>query len=54
MKLAHIADAHLGIRQYYRQTSAGINQREADVAQAFRVAINDVIAAQPGRGRYRR
>jgi DNA repair protein SbcD/Mre11 len=47
VKLAHIADAHLGIRQYYRQTSAGINQREADVAQAFRVTINDVIAAHP-------
>ena len=47
MKLAHIADAHLGIRQYYRQTPAGINQREADVAQAFRVTIDGVIAARP-------
>lgn len=47
MKLAHIADPHLGIRQYHRQTSAGINQREADVAQAFRAAIDGVIAAQP-------
>jgi exonuclease SbcD len=47
VKLAHIADAHLGIRQYYRQTSAGINQREADVAQAFRAAIDGVIAARP-------
>ena len=47
MKLAHIADPHLGIRQYHRQTSAGINQREADVAQAFRAAIDGVIAARP-------
>ncbi|MEO7986281.1 MAG: metallophosphoesterase [Gemmatimonadales bacterium] len=47
MKLAHIADPHLGIRQYHRQTSAGINQREADVAHAFRVAIDGVIAARP-------
>jgi DNA repair protein SbcD/Mre11 len=47
VKLAHIADPHLGIRQYHRQTSAGINQREADVAQAFRTAIDGVIAAQP-------
>ncbi len=47
MKLAHIADPHLGIRQYHRQTSGGINQREADVASAFRVAIDGVIAAQP-------
>ena len=47
MKLAHIADPHLGIRQYHRQTSTGINQREADVAQAFRTAIDGVIAARP-------
>jgi hypothetical protein len=46
VKLAHIADPHLGIRQYHRQTSAGINQREADVAQAFRTAIDGVIAAR--------
>ena len=44
MKLAHIADSHLGIRQYHRQTPTGINQREADVANAFRGVIDDVIA----------
>ena len=47
MKLAHLADPHLGIRQYHRQTPSGINQREADIAQAFRVAIDGVIAARP-------
>ena len=47
MKLAHIADSHLGIRQYHRQTSSGINQREADVAQVFRTTIDGVIAARP-------
>jgi exonuclease SbcD len=47
VKLAHIADPHLGIRQYHRQTAGGINQREADVAQAFRAAIDGVIAAAP-------
>ena len=47
MKLAHIADPHLGIRQYHRQTPAGINQREADVAQAFRTTIQGVIEAAP-------
>jgi exonuclease SbcD len=47
VKLAHIADPHLGIRQYHRQTSSGINQREADVANAFRAAIDGVIAARP-------
>ena len=47
MKLAHIADPHLGIRQYHRQTPAGINQREADVAHAFRLAVDGVIEARP-------
>jgi exonuclease SbcD len=47
VKLAHIADPHLGLRQYHRQTSTGINQREADVARAFRLAIDGVIAARP-------
>jgi exonuclease SbcD len=47
VKLAHIADPHLGIRQYHRQTPAGINQREADIAQAFRLAVDGVIAVRP-------
>lgn len=47
VKLAHIADPHLGARQYHRQTPNGINQREADVAQTFRAAIDGVIAARP-------
>jgi DNA repair exonuclease SbcCD nuclease subunit len=46
VKLAHIADPHLGLRQYHRQTPSGINQREADVAQAFRGAVDGVIASQ--------
>jgi exonuclease SbcD len=47
VKLAHIADPHLGIRQYHRQTPAGINQREADVAHAFRLAVDGVLEARP-------
>src|SRR6478752_4743816 len=47
VKLAHIADPHLGIRQYHRQTPSGINQREADVAHAFRSAVDDVLEARP-------
>ena len=47
MKLAHLADLHLGFRQYHRQTPNGLNQREADVAQAFRRAVDQVIAARP-------
>ncbi|HKV74407.1 MAG TPA: DNA repair exonuclease [Gemmatimonadales bacterium] len=47
MKLAHLADLHLGFRQYHRQTASGLNQREADVANAFRSAVDGVIAARP-------
>jgi len=47
VKLAHLADLHLGFRQYHRQTPAGINQREADVAAAFRRAVDGVIEARP-------
>lgn len=47
MRLAHLADPHLGFRQFHRQTPAGINQREADVAHAFRTAIDGVIAERP-------
>ncbi len=47
MKLAHLADVHLGFRQYHRLTPLGINQREADVAGAFRRAVDDVIGTAP-------
>ena len=47
MLLAHLADIHLGYRQYYRQTASGINQREADVARAFATAVDGVIAKRP-------
>ncbi len=47
MKLAHLADSHLGFRQYHRQTPGGFNQREADVGQAFRRAIDGIISAAP-------
>lgn len=47
MILAHLADLHLGFRQYHRQTPAGLNQREADVALAFRTVIDQVIEAKP-------
>jgi len=47
VKLAHLADLHLGFRQYERQTPRGGNQREADVADAFRRAVDDVVTQQP-------
>ncbi len=47
MRLVHLSDLHLGFRQYQRQTSAGINQREADVAKSFVRAIDRVIELAP-------
>jgi exonuclease SbcD len=47
VRIAHLADLHLGFRQYYRTTPAGVNQREQDVADAFRAAVDGVIAAAP-------
>jgi exonuclease SbcD len=44
MRIAHLADAHLGFRQFQRLAPDGVNQREADVAGAFRRAIDAVIA----------
>ena len=43
MKLAHLADLHLGFRQFDRQTPRGTNQREADVAEVFRRAVDDLL-----------
>lgn len=47
MRIAHLADLHLGFRQYQRLSSAGNNQREADVARAARQAIDAVIESRP-------
>ena len=47
MKLAHLADLHLGFRQFDRQTQKGANQREVDVAEAFRRAVDDILEQQP-------
>jgi DNA repair exonuclease SbcCD nuclease subunit len=47
VRLIHFADLHLGFRQYQRQTPAGINQREADVAQALTRAVDMCIAEAP-------
>ena len=47
MRIVHLADLHLGFRQFQRQTQMGTNQREADIAQAFTRAIDAVIALKP-------
>jgi hypothetical protein len=47
VRIAHLADLHLGFRQYHRQNPNGINQREADVANAFRSAVDGILLEQP-------
>lgn len=47
MRLVHLADLHLGFRQFQRLARNGINVREADVARAFRDAMEQVIAIAP-------
>jgi len=47
VRLIHLSDLHLGYRQYQRQTSAGNNQREADVASVFRTIVDRIIALAP-------
>jgi DNA repair exonuclease SbcCD nuclease subunit len=47
MRIAHLADLHLGFRQFDRLAPSGINQREQDVADTFARAIDLVIAQAP-------
>jgi DNA repair exonuclease SbcCD nuclease subunit len=47
MRVAHIADPHLGYRAYNRITSQGVNRREADVFKAFQSAMAKVAEIQP-------
>jgi DNA repair protein SbcD/Mre11 len=47
MRLVHLSDVHLGYRQYQRLTPAGINQREADVAAAFKSVVDQTIEIEP-------
>lgn len=47
MRLVHLSDLHLGFRQYQRLTPGGINQREADVAGAFKRALDLTVSLKP-------
>jgi hypothetical protein len=47
VRLLHLADLHLGFRQFQRTTPTGINQREWDVAQSFTRAVDRVIELRP-------
>ena len=47
MRLVHLADLHLGFRQYQRLTASGTNQREDDVAATVQRAITQIIEVAP-------
>lgn len=47
MRLVHLADLHLGFRQYQRLTPGGINQREADVAATAQRAATQIVDLAP-------
>jgi len=47
MRLVHLADIHLGFKQYQRQNPSGMNQREADIAKSARAVIDRVIELKP-------
>jgi DNA repair exonuclease SbcCD nuclease subunit len=47
VKLAHMADLHLGFRAFARTTAHGMNQREADVALALRRVVDDLLVQRP-------
>ncbi|MBC7789919.1 MAG: metallophosphoesterase [Anaerolineae bacterium] len=47
MKLVHLADLHVGFRQYHRLTLRGMNQREADIEGTFQRAVDLVIRIAP-------
>lgn len=47
MRLVHLSDLHLGYRQYQRLTPTGVNQREWDVANTFRKAVDRIIELRP-------
>lgn len=46
MKLAHLADLHLGFRQF-TASQAGRNVRELDVALALRRVVDDLLTQRP-------
>lgn len=47
MRVAHLADLHIGFRQYVRTAPGGMNQREVDVSRAVARAFDAVIAERP-------
>jgi exonuclease SbcD len=47
MKLAHLSDTHLGLRQLHYTLEGGRNTREQDIYDAFARAIDKIIELRP-------
>jgi DNA repair protein SbcD/Mre11 len=47
LRIAHLADLHLGYRAYHRVNARGGNVRESDVADAFRQAVARITELRP-------
>jgi exonuclease SbcD len=47
MKIVHLSDTHLGVRQLHHTNDAGRNVREQDVYDAFERAIDRIIELRP-------
>jgi exonuclease SbcD len=47
VRIAHLADLHLGYRAYHRATPRGITVRENDVTEAFRQVVAKVAEQRP-------
>lgn len=47
MRILHVSDSHLGFSQYARLSPQGLNQRETDVFEAFRAAVDHALREKP-------
>lgn len=47
VRIAHLADLHTGFLQYHRELANGVNARTADVALAFRRAVDMIVEEKP-------
>lgn len=47
MTLAHISDTHLGFRRFQKTTPTGLNQREVDVNETFKIALDKIAERDP-------
>lgn len=47
LKIVHLADTHLGFSAYRKITKDGLNQREVDVYDAFRKAVDKILEIKP-------